>query len=128
MSYVDERKILFVLGCGRALGLHAKYPGTPAKSGMASISIGSAQSRMKLIGEFEEPDGEDQTTFVQWDLGFSRQDPELFGNRWVRLLSRLLSLLEKADPLVISAARSEYRLPRMDAPNWRSAIKTCGGK
>lgn len=128
VSYMENGKTVFLLGCGRAFGLHAKYPGTPGKSGKASISIGSARSRMTLLGEFEEADGDDQTTFVQWDLGFSRQDPELFGKRWDRVLSRLLSLIERADPLVISAARSEYRLPRVDAPGWRSAIEKCGGK
>lgn len=81
-----------------------------------------------MPGEFEETDGADQTTFVQWDLGFSRRDPELFGKHWERLQSRLLSVIEKADPLVISAARNKYRLPRVDAPNWRSTIERCGGK
>ncbi len=128
VSYSEDGKIVFLIGCGRAFGLHAKYPGTPRPSGKASISIGSARSRMKLIGEFEEADGDDRTTFVQWDLGFSRRDPGLFGKRWDRIQSRLLSVIERADPLVISAARSEYRLPRVDAPNWRSAIEKCGGK
>lgn len=128
VSYMEDGKTVFLLGCGRAFGLHAKYPGTPGKSGKASLSIGSPRSRMTLVGEFEETDGGDLTTFVQWDLGFSRQDPELFGKRWDRLLSRLLSLIERADPLVISTARSEYRLPRVDAPGWRSAIEKCGGK
>lgn len=120
--------MVFLLGCGRAFGLHARYPGRPRKSGKASISIGSAPYRMTLVGEFEEADGDDLTTFVQWDLGFSRRDPELFGKRWERIRSRLLSLIERADPLVISAARGEYRLPRLDAPNWRSAIEKCGEK
>ncbi|PSO19488.1 hypothetical protein [Bradyrhizobium sp. MOS003] len=83
---------------------------------------------MTLFGKFEEGDGIDQTTFVQWDLGFSRRDPELFGNRWERIQSRLLSLIERAAPLVISAVRGEYKLPRVDAPNWRSAIEKCGEK
>lgn len=128
LSYAKDGKIVFQIGCGRAFGLHAKYPGVPAKSGKASISIGAGHSRMSLIGEFEEPNGDDQTTFVQWDLGFSRRDPELFGERWDSVRSRLLSFIEKADPLIISAARSEYRLPRVDAPGWRSAIEKCGGK
>ncbi len=33
--------------------------------------------------------------FVQWDLGYSRQDPELFGKRWDRHLSRLLDLIKR---------------------------------
>ena len=82
---------------------------------------------MMLKGEFEELSGDDDlTNFVQWDLGFSRQDPELFGKRWDRLLSRLLDLIEKASPLTISSKTGSYQLPKIDAANWRAAIQRCG--
>jgi hypothetical protein len=55
LSYSESGKIQFLLGCGRAFGLHAKYPGTAKKSGKASITIGNARTEMKLLGEFEEP-------------------------------------------------------------------------
>lgn len=127
LRYSEDGKVVFLLGCGRAFGLHAKYPGKANKSGKASITISNARSSMALLGEFEEPDGDDQTTFVQWDLGFSRQDPELFGKRWERIRSRLLDLIERADPLIISHGRNDYRLPRVDAANWRTALEKCGG-
>ena len=81
---------------------------------------------MKLLGEFEAPDKNDLTDFVQWDLGFSRRDPELFGTRWGRIRSRLLDLMAKADPLIISNGSNSYRLPRIDAPDWRDNLEKCG--
>jgi hypothetical protein len=127
LSYLEDGKTAFLLGCGRAFGLHAKYPGTAKRSGKVTVTISNARGRMKLHGEFEEPDAADQTTFVQWDLGFSRQDPRLYGKRWGQIQSRLLDLLEHADPLIISQGPSSYRLPRIDAANWRIAIEKCGG-
>jgi len=126
LSYSENGAIIFQLGCGRAFGLHVKYPGTAGKAGKASIAIGSARARVTLDGEFEEPEAADQTNFVQWDLGFSRQDPELFGKRWKKAQSRLLDLIERAAPLIISQGANSYRLPRIDAANWRSAIEKCG--
>ncbi|MDI3561207.1 hypothetical protein [Bradyrhizobium sp. Arg816] len=127
LSYAENGAMMFQLGCGRAFGLHAKYPGTAKKAGKASIAIGRVRARVTLHGEFEEPEGADQTSFVQWDLGFSRQDPELFGKRWQKAQSRLLDVIERADPLIISQGPNSYRLPRIDAANWRSAIEKCGG-
>lgn len=126
LTYSEDGKIIFLLGCGHAFGLHAKYPGTPKKSGSASITISSAHASMKLVGEFEEPVEDDETTFVQWDLGFSRQDPDLYGRRWDRILSRLLDLIERADPVIISQGRNSYRLPYVDAAGWRAAVEKCG--
>ena len=127
VSYAENGKQIFVLGCGRAFGLHAKYPGEAGKTGKAAITIGDGRKTMMLKGEFEELSGDDDlTNFVQWDLGFSRQDPELFGKRWDRLLSRLLDLIEKASPLTISSKTGSYQLPKIDAANWRAAIQRCG--
>ena len=128
LSYAEQGKMTFVLGCGRALGLHVKFPGKARRAGKATITIGDSRRTRKLVGEFEEPSGaDDATNFVQWDLGFSRQDPELFGKRWDRLLSRLLDLMEGASPLTISSSTASYQLPRIDAPNWRESIEKCGG-
>ncbi len=54
LSYADEGKFVFVLGCGRALGLHAKYPGKAGKAGKATITLGNGRKTMRLAGEFEE--------------------------------------------------------------------------
>lgn len=128
LSYSENGQLTFVLGCGRALGLHAKYPGKAGRAGKAVLMIGNGRKTMKLVGEFEELSGDDGdlTNFVQWDLGFSRQDPELFGKRWDRILSRLLDLMEGASPLTISSSTASYQLPKIDAPNWRESIEKCG--
>lgn len=128
LSYSENGKLTFVLGCGRAFGLHAKYPGQAARAGKAVLMIGDRRKTMKLVGEFEGLSGEDDdlTNFVQWDLGFSRQDPELFGKRWKRVEKQLLDLMEGASPLTISSKTASYQLPRIDAPGWRGSIERCG--
>ena len=127
LSYRDQGKVTFMLGCGRALGLHARYPGEAGRAGKATITIGNGRKSIKLVGEFEEISADDDATkFVQWDLGFSRQDPELFGPRWKRVLARLLDLMEGASPLTISSRTASYQLPKIDAAGWRGAIERCG--
>jgi hypothetical protein len=127
LSYTENGHLIFLLGCGRAFGLHAKYPGMAGSPGTATLTIGNGRKTMKLVGEIEElSGGDDLTNFVQWDLGFSRQDPDLFGKRWKRVESRLLDLMEGASPLTISSQTGSYQLPRIDAPNWRGSIERCG--
>ncbi|MCJ9701394.1 MULTISPECIES: hypothetical protein [unclassified Bradyrhizobium] len=127
LSYSEDGKLTFVLGCGRAFGLHAKYPDKAGRAGKATLMIGDGRRTMKLVGEFEELSGDDDlTNFVQWDLGFSRQDPDLFGKRWKRVEKHLLDLIEGASPLTISSKTASYQLPRIDAPDWRASIERCG--
>lgn len=126
LTYSEGGKLIFLLGCGHAFALHAKYPGTPRTSGHVSIEIGNARARMTLRGEFEEPTGDDQTNFVQWDLGFARQDPDLYGKRWDKVRSRLLELIAQADPLTIASGQQRYEIPRVDVPGWRRPIERCG--
>ena len=126
LSYSDNGKVEFLLACGRALGLHVRYPGTAASSGKTFITISSGRARMKLQGEFQEAEADDATTFVQWDLGFSRQDPELFGKRWKRLYLRLLDMIDSGQPLVISGTKGSYRLPPPDVPRWKKPLAECG--
>lgn len=127
LSFTDNGKLQFLLGCGRAVGLHVKYPGTAARSGKASITISSGRASMKLKGEFQEPDADEETTFLQWDLGFSRQDPELFGPRWNRMYLRLLDLIDSGQPLVVSNGKESLRLPPADAAGWKKGLAECGG-
>lgn len=127
LSYTENGQLIFILGCGRAFGLHAKYPGRAGAAGKAAITVGDGRKTMRLVGEFEELSGDDDlTNFVQWDLGFSRQDPDLFGKRWKRVEARLLDLIESASPLTISGKTGSYQLPKIDAPGWRGSIERCG--
>ena len=81
---------------------------------------------MKLQGEFQEAETDDATTFVQWDLGFSRQNPELFGRRWKQLYHRLLDLIGSGHPLIISSNKGSYRLPPPDVTGWKTGLAECG--
>jgi hypothetical protein len=126
LTFSENGKTLFFLGCGRGLGLHAKYPGPARKTGKASITLASAGASMAVDGDFEDlRDDEMATDFVQWDLGYSRQDPELYGTRWKAQFARLLDLLGSGQPLSISAGTDSYQLPANDAANWRESFDGC---
>jgi len=61
---------------------------------------------MTFKGEIEDgfEDGPPKTThFVQWDLGYPRQDPGLYEKKWHQLENRLFDLLDAGLPLTISA-------------------------
>jgi len=77
---------------------------------------------MTFKGEIEDgfEDGPPKTThFVQWDLGYPRQDPGLYEKKWHQLENRLFDLLDAGLPLTISAEGKSYVLPAVDAPQWR---------
>ena len=62
--------------------------------------------------------------FVQWDLGFSRQDRELYGRRrWKRLEARLLDFLDSGRPLTVSAEGKSYELPAIRIRGWKERFK-----
>jgi hypothetical protein len=126
LQYLEGGKTTFYIGCGRAFGLHVHYPRNARKSGPATITISAGKASMAFKGEFQEADKEMATEFLQWDLGFRRQDPELYGKRWKAMLSRLLDLLGSGKPLVISAGKDSYQLPPNDAKNWREPFDGCG--
>ena len=126
LQYLENGKALFYIGCGRAFGLHVHYPGKAKKDGAAAITITAGKASMNFKGEFEEPDAEMATEFLQWDLGFRRQDPELYGKRWKAMLSRLLDMLGSGQSLTISAGKDSYQLPPNDAKNWREPFDGCG--
>jgi hypothetical protein len=81
---------------------------------------------MPLAGEIEsahEDDPPGATHFAQWDLGFRRQDPALYGPRWRKLEERLLDLLDSGRALTISAEKGSYTLPAIDVPDWKQRFK-----
>ena len=126
LTYSEGASATFMIGCGRAFGLHVVYPGTAKKEGKARITISNGKTSMSFDGEFEEPFEDSHTNFVQWDLGFRRQDPELYGKRWKAVRNRLLDLLGSSAPLTISAGSKSYKLPPNDAGDWRPAFDACG--
>jgi hypothetical protein len=131
LSYLDNNnKTVFMIGCGRAFAVHAVYPGTPKKDGeKATITIASAKTQMEFAGEIDSgfTDGPPNAThFVQWDLGYRRQDPELYEKKWHQLESRFFDLLDSGQPLTISAEGQNYVLPAVSAARWRQRFhKIC---
>lgn len=126
LTYSENGKTVFLVACGRAFGLHARYPGAAGKEGKASIVLANPKTKMVVDGEFQETDEADLTDFVQWDLGFSRQDPKLYGKGWGRIRSKLLDLIASG-PLTVSAENRSYRLPAVKLPKWKAALEKCGG-
>ncbi len=127
LRYIEDGKTTFYIGCGHAFGLHLKYPGTPGENEKpASIAITSGKSSMTFNGQFSEPFEDMATTFLQWDLGYARQDPDLYGKKWDVVRNRLLDLLDTGQPLSISAGKDSYMLPPNNAKKWRKPFEDCG--
>jgi hypothetical protein len=128
LSYLDDNgKTVFMVGCGRAFAIHAVYPGAPKKDGdKATITIDNKKTHMTFNGEIELDYGDGppgSIPFVQWDLGFARQDPGLYGKKWYRLESRLFDFLDSGHPLTISAEGRTYVLPAVNVPRWRQRFQ-----
>jgi hypothetical protein len=125
LTYSESGKEIFSVGCGRAFGVHANYPGAQRRKGAAVITIAGAKARMRLKGEIDKPEAGETgpAQFTQWDLGYRRQDPNLYEKPWHALKDRLFSLIGSGRPLTISAEGRNYVLPPVDAPNWKARFK-----
>jgi len=133
LTYSEDDKVTFYLGCGRGFALLAKYPGTPKKEGPARIAISTAKAMMTFNGEFEEPievrnpvPMNFATEFHQVYLGYLHSDPRVYGKKWLAMRARLYTLLGSGRPLTISAGENSYRLPPIDVPNWQAPFEGCG--
>ena len=132
LTYSDDGKVTFYLGCGRGFALQTRYPGRAGKEGKARIAISTAKGRMAFDGEFVEPiEVQDPvpmnfaTEFSQTYLGYSKQDPQVFGKKWNAIKSPLLAMLDQPGPLTISAGSNSYQLPAIDAAEWHKGLEAC---
>ena len=126
LSYIEDGKATFAVGCGHAFAVHLKYPGTAKKEGeAAAVTIAAGRARMTLKGEFEAPFEDYATSFVQWDLGFRRQDPALYTKKWDAVRDRLFAMLDSGRPIRVSAGEDSYKLPPIEIEWRRSFEKTC---
>lgn len=125
LTYSENGAEVFSVACGRAFGLHANYPGARDGKNVAVITIASSKYKMAFKGEIDTggPDDKRPAYFTQWDLGYRRQDPRLFGKAWHAHKNRLLNLIDSGRPLTISAENKSYVLPPVDAPNWKAQFK-----
>src|SRR5690242_14330991 len=96
LVYSENGKSVFSVVCGHAFGVHAVYPGSPKKEGdKATLTIASGRMTTTLRGEIggaDENGPPGSTHFLQWDLGYKRQDPALYGRAWKQREKRLLDL------------------------------------
>jgi len=132
LTYSEDGKVTFYLGCGRGFALHAKYPGAASRDGKARITISNGKASMAFDGEFEAPvKVEDPvpmnfaTEFRQTYLGYAKHDPAVFGKKWNAIKSRLLNMLDSNGPITISAGKDSYRLPPIDTGNWHKGLEAC---
>ena len=133
LTYSGDDKVVFYLGCGRGFALQVKYPGQPKKEGKARIAISSAKARMTFDGEFVPPGNVEVpvpmnygTEFAQTYLGYDKNDPRVYDKKWLALRARFYALLGSGEPLTISAGKDSYRLPAIDAADWRKPFEACG--
>jgi hypothetical protein len=126
LTYSENGKTIFLIGCGRAFALNVRYPGVARTRGKASITLANSRHKMTFDGEFQVAAEDSQTNFVQWDLGFRRQDPKLYGKRWNRIKSRLLNLIASGEPLKVSSGKNSYQLPAIITTNWKEPLEACG--
>ncbi len=125
LTYRENGKLVFYLGCGRGFALHVKYPGQASKEGEADIAISTSRGRMTFNGEFEDPEVFGGTDFAQTYLGYLHSDPRVFGKKWNATKARLLNMLDSHGPITVSAGTSSYQLPAIDAGDWHNALETC---
>jgi hypothetical protein len=119
LSFSRNRKEIFLVGCGRAFGVHAIYPGEPRRSGKATIILATSRTKMRFDGEIEEGYDDGLVHFVQWDLGIDRRRPDAFGKPFLKRKAQLFDLLSQRLPLTITAEGRSYGLPAVNAPEWR---------
>jgi len=127
LKYSKDDKSIFYVGCGRAFGIHAVYPGPRKQDGtIVAITLSNSQARMELKGEIAsgyEDDPPNTTHFVQWDLGFRRQDPDLYAEKWRKIERRLFDLLDAGKPLTVSAEDRSYTLPAVNVRDWKTQFE-----
>jgi hypothetical protein len=128
LSYLDRNnKTVLMVACGHAFAIHAVYPGAPKKDGdKATITIANTKTHMDFAGEIDKDFDEvppNTIDFVQWDLGYARQDPDLYEHKWHLLETQVFDLLDAGKPLTISAEGKSYGLPAVNVPRWRQRFQ-----
>ena len=103
--------------------MRAVYPAAPKQSDTkVSITIANGKTQMDFVGTADagtEYDPPHTTMFDQPDLGYAREDPELYEDKWHALENRVFDLLDFGQPLTISAEGKSYVLPPANVPRWR---------
>ena len=133
LAYYDTRgRTIFRIYCGTHFETDAVYPGAAPKEDdtPASITIANGKTQMDFAGFTYLLDGPgsegwppNTTMFNQADLGYARDDPELYQDKWHALENRVFDFLDSGRPLTISAEGKSYALPPVNAPRWRARFQ-----
>ncbi len=123
LGYYDSTgKTAFRVECGAHFETNAVYPGALKQDHTkASITIANGKTQMDFAGFFYADSDvlsgfRGAAFFNQPDLGYARDDPELYGDKWQALENRVFDLLNSGRPLTISAEGKSYVLPPVDVP------------
>jgi hypothetical protein len=131
LTYLDgSGKTVFQVGCGGHFNMWMVYPGALKKEGeKASVAIANKKTSMDFAGEIDGsyPSAPPNTIeFEQPDLGFARDDPELYEEKWHALEKQFFDLLDSGQPLTIAAEGHNYVLPAIKIAGWRKRFnKIC---
>jgi hypothetical protein len=133
LAYYDTSgRTIFRIYCGTHFETDAVYPGAAPKEDHtpASITIANGKTQMDFAGFTYLLDGPgsegwppNTTMFNQADLGYARDDPELYQDKWHALENRVFDFLDSGHPLTISAEGKSYVLPLVNAPRWRARFQ-----
>ncbi len=122
--YDTSGKTVFRIYCGTHFETDAVYPGAPKQDWTkVSITIANGKTQMDFAGLFYTPDPPTITSFNQPDLGYARDDPELYKDKWHALENRVFDFLDSGQPLTISAEGKSYVLPPVNVPRWRARFQ-----
>jgi hypothetical protein len=127
LTYKEDGKTVFYIGCGRGFAIHLKYPGKSGKEDDdADIAISTSRGRMTFNGAFEDAKIFEGTDWGQTYLGYRHDNPRVFGKKWNAAKARLLNILDSHGPITISAGKDSYQLPAIDAAaDWHKLIEEC---
>jgi hypothetical protein len=128
LGYYDPSgKTVFRIGCGAHFDMRAVYPGAlKHDDAKGSITIANGKTQMDFAGVIDagsEHDPPHTTMFDQPDLGYAREDPELYEDKWHALENRVFDLLDSGHRLTISAEGKSYVLPPVNVPRWRARFQ-----
>jgi hypothetical protein len=128
LSYSENNKSIFWVGCGHAFVMRAVYPGAPGKDGeKAAITIANGKTQVNFEGTFESGLGDrfppGTTYFFQSDLGYDHLDDNVYGKTWRKKEARLFDFLDSGRPLTVSAESRSYVLPPIKIRSWKSRFK-----
>jgi hypothetical protein len=128
LTYFDTGgNTVFRIGCWTHFEMDTVYPGAPKQDDTkGSITIANGKTQMDFAGMIYVPEVNfppNTTVFNQADLGYARDDPELYKDKWHALEHRVLDFLDSGRPLTISAEGKSYVLPPVNVPRWRARFQ-----